>query len=145
VASESRGSCYFAEQPEGCFLEVFKSFTATVPAEELGCRLLLRIELPREMKLADCTAPDARAWGVTAEIHSTPRYDETQAWAHAFARAGFDGIRYFLRHDPAQRLAGVVLFGPAGSPPEYPAHPGEPIGNEVIEKVRRRFGIRIVS
>jgi RES domain len=111
----------------------------------LESHLILRIELPREMNLADCTVQQARAWGITAEIHSTPRYEETQAWAHAFAQAGFDGIRYLLRHDPAQRLAGVALFGPAGSPPEFPADPGEPIGNEIIEKVHRRFGIQVIS
>lgn len=143
IASEGLGSCYFAEQPEGCFLEVFKSFTRFIPREEIKARLLLRVEIPREMNLADCTAEQARAWGITAEIHSTPHYEETQAWAHAFVLAGFDGIRYLLRHDPAQRMAGVVLFGPAGSPPTLPATPGEPIGEEIIEKIHRRFGIQV--
>lgn len=143
IASEGMGGCYFAERPEGSFLEVFKGFTGLIPREEVEARLLLRVEIPREMNLADCTAEQARAWGITAEIHSTPHYEQTQAWAHAFVRAGFDGVRYLLRHDPAQRIAGVVLFGPAGSPPMLPAGPGEPIGEEVIEEVSRRFGIQV--
>jgi RES domain len=144
VASKDLGSCYFAERPEGCILEVFRSFTTTIPRLELDSRRLLRIKLSRDVRLADCTAERCRSWGITAEIHSTPRYEETQAWADAFARAGFDGIRYLLRHDPAQRLAGVVLFGPAGSPEDLPDHPGDPIGEEALEEIRRRFGIQIL-
>jgi hypothetical protein len=98
------GSCYFAERPEGCLLEVCRSFTSVIPKSELDSRRLLRFELPEDRRLADCTAERARLFGITAEIHSTPRYEETQAWADAFARAGFQGIRYLLRHDPAQRL-----------------------------------------
>ena len=142
IASEGLGSCYFAERPEGCFLEVFKSFTHFIPREEIEARRLLRVEIPREMNLADCTAEQARAWGITAEIHSTPHYEETQAWAYAFVRAGFDGVRYLLRHDPAQRMVGVVLFGLAGSPWALPETPGEPIGEEVLREIRRRFGIQ---
>jgi RES domain len=143
MAAQDLGSCYFAERPEGCFLEVFKSFTEVIPRDELRSRLILKIELPRDMTVADCTSRQARAWGITAEIHSTPRYEETQAWANAFARAGFDGVYYFLRHDPAQRLSGVVLFGPAGLSPELPTSPGQPIDKAVIEEVRRRFGIDV--
>lgn len=143
MASKDLGSCYFPEEPEGCFLEVFKAFTEVIPREELEARLMLDFQLPRDISVADCTSQQARAWGITAEIHSTPRYEQTQAWADAFAQAGFEGVRYLLRHDPAQRLAGVVLFGPAGSSPELPSDPGEPIGTAVIEEVRRRFGIDV--
>jgi hypothetical protein len=142
AASADSGSCYFAERPEGCVLEVFRSFTRIIPKGELDSRRLLRIELRQDVRLADCTAERARLWGITAEIHSTPRYEETHAWAAAFARGGFQGIRYLLRHDPAQHLAGVVLFGPAGSPADFPDDPGEPIGEEVLDEIRRRFGIQ---
>jgi RES domain-containing protein len=143
IASEGLGSCYFAEQPEGCFLEVFKSFTGLIPKKEVEARLILRAEMPREIHLADCTSERARAWGITGEIHSTPHYEETQAWAHAFARAGFGGVRYLLRHDPAQRMVGVALFGPAGSPEGFPHDPGVPIGADLIDRVAERFGIRV--
>lgn len=139
IASEGLGSCYFAEQPEGCFLEVFRSFTTVVPRHELETRRICRIELPRAVRLADCTSESARSWGITAEIHSTPSYEATQRWAHALAQAGFDGIRYLLRHDPAQRLAGVVLFGPY-----LPGKPSQPISEPLIQEVRRRFGVQIV-
>lgn len=142
VASVDSGSCYFAERPEGCLLEVCRSFTSVIPKSELDSRRLLRFELPEDRRLADCTAERARLFGITAEIHSTPRYEETQAWADAFARAGFQGIRYLLRHDPAQRLAGVVLFGSAGSSADFPDLQGEPIGREVLAEIERRFGIQ---
>lgn len=103
MASKGLGSCYFAERPEGCFLEVFKSYTEVIPREELEARLIVSIQLPRAMIVADCTSPRARVWGITAEIHSTPRYDETHAWAHAFAQTGFEGVRYLhsatIRHN----------------------------------------------
>jgi RES domain len=145
VGLPERGTCYFAEQPEGCFLEVFRSYPVAVPEEELSARLLTRIELPRGLELADCTDSRTRVWGLTAEIHSTPAYQETQAWAEAFARLGFDGLRYFVRHDPSQQLAGIALFGPAGSPAGLPESRGGPIREEVLHEVERRFGIKVLS
>ena len=142
VVSTDLGSCYFAERPEGCILEVCRSFTSVIPKGELDSRRLLKFALPQDVRVADCTAERARLFGITAEIHSTPQYEETHAWADAFARAGFQGIRYLLRHDPAQRLAGVVLFGPAGSPIDFPDIQGEPIGQEVLDEIERRFGIQ---
>ena len=124
-------------------MEVFKSFTGVIPSKEIEARLILRTEMPREIHLADCTSERARAWGITGEIHSTPHYEETQAWAHAFVCAGFDGVRYLLRHDPSQRMAGVALFGPAGSPEGFPESPGAPIETDLIDQVTKRFGLRV--
>lgn len=139
------GACYFAEEPAGCFLEVFRDFAAALPAEEVSIRRIARIEVPRELRLADCTAERARSWGLTAEIHSTPDYRSTQAWADAFARSGFDGIRYLLRHDPSQRSIGVALFGSAGPSHGRPSGASEPIGPALLEEIERRFGIRVLD
>ena len=114
-----------------------------VPRAEIQSRLLARLELDRALSIADCTAESARAWGLTAEIHSSPDYTGTQAWAAAFARSGFDGICYFLRHDPAQRLTGIALLGPAGSPAGFPAGTSAPIGTDLTERVAERFGVRL--
>ena len=67
----------------------------------------------------------------------------TQAWAVALFQAGFDGIHYLLRHNPAQRSAGIALFGPAGTPDDYPTPVSEPIGRDLLQKVARRFGVRV--
>jgi hypothetical protein len=136
------GTCYLAEQPDGCFLEVFREF-ATIPETEVQIRNLARIETERPLSLADCTTESARVWGITAEIHSSPDYKKTQDWAAAFARAGFDGICYLLRHDPAQRLTGIALFGPEGSQPGFPVAASEPIGTDLLQRVEDRFGIRV--
>ncbi len=136
------GTCYFAEQPEGCFLEVFKDFSAAVPKTEIQIRSLARVQLERTLSLADCTSEKARVWGITAEIHSSPDYSKTQDWAAAFVRSGFDGICYFLRHDPAQNLLGIALFGPAGSPSGFPAPTSVPIGTELLQAVADRLASR---
>ncbi len=140
-AGGGRGTCYLAEEPAGCFLEVFRSWTL-VPEAEVAVRRISRLPVA-EALLADCTAPGSRAYGLTAEIHSTPDYAATRRWATAFAAAGFDGVRYFLRHDPAQRLAGLALFGPAGAP-SWTAVPPEPIGSALLAEVEHRFGVRVL-
>lgn len=125
-------------------MEVFKEYLSVVPSTEVQIRRLTRIELPRALSVADCTAESARAWGITAEIHSSPDYTKPREWAAAFAQSGFDGICYFLRHDPAQRLTGIALFGPAGSPSGFPAGISEPIGDDLIQEIAVRFGIRVL-
>ena len=55
-------------------------------------------------------------FGVTAELASITPYDLPQQWAAAFARAGYQGVRYRVRHDPGGSRA-LALFGPAGERP----------------------------
>jgi hypothetical protein len=105
-------------------------------------RRIARLDLP-PVRLADCGSAWCRKFGLTGEVHSTPDYARTQAWAAAFAGAGFGGVRYLLRHDPSQRLAGVALFGPAGAP-GWPYEAGDPIGPAMADEVWRRFGLRIM-
>lgn len=93
--------------------------------------------------LADCTSRRARAFGVTAALHAGEDYALTQAWARAFADAGFDGVRYLVSHDPRQRLAGVALFGPAGTPRRRTGK-AEPIPSAIVRDAERRFGIRVL-
>lgn len=96
--------------------------------------------MPKRSTLADCTVARARRFGVSGTIHTQPDYDLTRAWAEAFAAAGFDGIRYRLDHDPAQRQLGVALFGPAGEG-DLPVRAREPIDEAISEEARRRFGL----
>jgi hypothetical protein len=135
------GTCYLGREPVGCFLEAFRGTLVT--QEEVEARWISALSLPSEVNLADCAATRSRELGITAEIHSSPDYAMTQAWAAAFFQAGFDGIHYLLRHDPAQRSAGIALFGPAGTPDDYPPPVSEPIGRDLLQKVARRFGVRV--
>jgi len=114
------------------------------PEPEVTVRRISRLGLPGpELLLADCMEERARALGVTGEIHSTPDYSLTRRWAAALAEAGFGGIHYLLRHDPAQRLVGVALFGPAGEA-SWTAPSAEPLGPGILREVEARFGLRIL-
>jgi hypothetical protein len=133
---------YLAEDPLGAFVEVFR-FTTLVPEVEVQARRLSTLRAPDGVVLANCAARRARAFGITAASHTGEDYDLTQAWAAAFAAAGFDGIRYLLSHDPAQRCVGIALFGMGGLS-ALPVDATEVIGRDLVEQARRRFGIRVL-
>jgi hypothetical protein len=136
-----RGTCYLATEPIGAFIEVFRN-TALVAQADVTKRRLATLYVAREVILADCTVRPARAFGVTAAIHSTENYSLTQSWAAAFAQAGFGGVCYRLSHDPAQRCLGVALYGPSGAS-DWPVALDEPIGPELIDAARE-FGILVL-
>ena len=133
------GTCYLASTPVGAFIEVFRVETV-IPEPELEVRALSRLVVPRRSRLADCTASRARRFGITGAIHTQPDYALPRAWAAAFAATGFDGIRYRLSHDPAQREVGVALFDAAGEQ-DYPVRKTEPVPAGVVDEARRRFGL----
>jgi hypothetical protein len=111
-----------------------------IPEAEVDARLLTTLSVPKRATLADCTTTKARRFGITGAINTQPDYTRTREWAAAFVQAGFDGIRYRLSHDPAQRQLGVALFGSAGEQ-DFPVRATGAIGAEVIEEARRRFGL----
>jgi hypothetical protein len=135
---DARGTCYLAVSEVGAFIEVFRTGTV-VPEAEVEARLLATLSVKRST-LADCTTSKARRFGITGAIHTQPDYTLTRDWAEAFARAGFEGIRYRLSHDPSQRELGVALFGPAGEQ-DLPVRKSGPIGAHVIAEAQRRFGL----
>ncbi len=137
------GTCYLAYSPVCCFVEVFRLWTL-IPETELSLRRISTLKLPKGANLADCTASRSRVFGLTAEIHASVDYSMTYAWATAFYKAGFDGIHYYLRHDPGQHCTGVALFGPAGLA-DYPCPPAALIGEEILRKAEARFGLRVIS
>jgi hypothetical protein len=139
LAGDGRGTCYLAATAIGAFIEVFRTDTV-IPEAEVDARLVATLSVPKRATLADCTTTRARRFGVTGAIHTQPDYALTRDWAEAFAQAGFDGVRYRLSHDPAQRQLGVALFGPAGEQ-DLPVRATGPISAEVIEQARRRFGL----
>jgi RES domain len=137
---DGRGTCYLAEQPVGAFVEVFRR-DAVIPEAEVAVRCLAELELGAS--LADCTVEAARAFGVTAALHSQPEYDLTRTWAQAFADAGFGGLRYRLAHDPSAQQLGVAVFGEAGEG-SAPIRATEPIAPELVEEARVRFGLLVL-
>jgi hypothetical protein len=136
------GTCYLAEEPVGAFVEVFQGFDDTIPLSDVQVRRLSFLSVPKEMRLADCTSSKARRFGITGEIHSSTGRSRTQTWARSFARAGFDGVRFLVRHDPAQRRVGIALFGTGGQA-DWPVRSTDDIGADLLLEVERLFGIRV--
>lgn len=137
------GTCYLAEDPLGSFVEVFTDVTLVAEAD-VDERKLAALHAPRSFKLADCTDERSRGFGCTGEIHTTVDYELTQEWARAFIDAGFEGVRYLVRHDPAQRRVGIALFGSAGEAEDWPKPRTEEINQGLLRDVARRFGIHVL-
>jgi RES domain len=141
VSFGDSGTCYLAEEELGSFIEVFRDTIPIAPAAvaERGTSVCT---FAKDLLLADCTSRTSRAFGITAELHSGRGYSRSQAWAVALALAGFDGMRYFVSHDPAQDLIGAALFGAVGHVPGTARMRG--IGPGVLEVARRQFGVRVL-
>jgi hypothetical protein len=111
-------------------------------------RWLMSVRVGRDLRLADLTSRRALKFGVTASLGANERYDASQAFAADAVGAGFAGIRYLVRHDPAQKLYGLALFGEAGELAENDRAEASildhPIPDELIAEARRRFGYRVV-
>lgn len=90
-----------------------------------------------------CTAREARAFGITAAIHSQPDYELPQIWAGAFHRAGFGGVRYLASHDPAQTHAAIAFFGKARES-SFPIERTEPIPPALTDDAATVFGLRVL-
>lgn len=140
--SSPLGTCHLAENPLGSLLEVFTDVRG-IAGDEIDARRLSELHVPSRIRLADCTSARARGFGCTGEIHTTIDYGLTQAWAVAFAEARFEGIRYYVRHDPSLALVGIALFGHAGRPKDRPT-PETDIPSEVISEAARRYGILVL-
>ena len=140
-----RGTCYVAEHPVGAFVEVFQDLDGgMILSADVDARRLSILAVPHPMRLADCTQARARAFDVTAEIHTTVNRDLTRDWAQAVAAEGFDGIRYFVRNDPAQHQIGIAIFGDAGEA-QWPILATESIGSDLRDDVEANFGIRVTD
>lgn len=138
-----RGTCYFADEPAGAFIEALQDVIPHVPTAEVSARCVSAVRVGDDLTLADCTSALASAFGITGEIHSSRTHGRSRAWAKAFCRAGFDGIRYRLRHDPSQHSIGIALFGAAGAS-TAPVISTDAIDDSLVVEVGRRFGIQVI-
>lgn len=112
------GSCYLGIEPLASYVEVFGRFRA-VPKMELDLRVISQFDVQRDLKFADLTHRTVLGdFGVTADYSTGPDYGPAQELAANLYDAGFDGIRYRVRHDPAMILEGIALFGEPGETPD---------------------------
>lgn len=141
------GACYLATDALGAWVEVFRD-NLLLDGAEVVARSLGRVRLGRDLRLADVTSRRALQFGVTASLGADREYADSHAFAAGAASAGFAGIRYFVRHDPAQKLYGIALFAEAGSAERdaaaWPAVEDGPIPDELVEAAQRTFGYQVL-
>jgi len=140
------GACYLAEAQLGAWVEVFRK-RLLLPEPEIAHRSLLAVALRRDLCLADITSRRALSFEITASLGTNEQYADSQAFAAQALQAGFDGVRYLVRHDPDQRLYGLALFSQAGAPD--PADPNWPddsdtIPDALVKDAERLFGYRVL-
>lgn len=114
-----QGTCYTALDAETAVRErlgpVLGSRTE-VPESALAGVVVSRLRLPHGRTAADLQSRGAARFGVTRELESMVPYAVPQAWARAFATAGFGAVSYGPRFTPGDCTA-VALFGPQGVAP----------------------------
>jgi hypothetical protein len=144
----AQGACYFAERPVGAWAEVFRK-SMLLAEDEVRERSLYRANLGRDLRLADVTSRRALQFGIAASIGASEDYTESHTFAADALAAGFAGIRYLVRHAPAQRLYRFAVFGEAGESGPV-ANPGGwkssdgPIPDELVSEARRLFDCRVL-
>lgn len=139
------GACYLSTDPLGAWVEVFRKRMLVAEEEVLG-RALFSVALGRDLRLADLTSRRALEHGVTATVGASEDYAPSQAFAAAALEAGFAGVRYLVRHDPAQKLYGVALFAPAGVPDDalWPEGEDRPIPGALVQRAISAFRYRVL-
>jgi hypothetical protein len=137
------GACYLAERPLGAWVEVFRRRMLLAEQEVRG-RALFCVELARDVRLADLTSRRALEFGVTASLGADQSYTASQAFAVQAIDAGFGGVRYLVRHDPAQQLSGVALFGAPDGAGQWPQGNDAAIPDDLIAEAVRLFGYRVL-
>lgn len=147
--SEPAGTCYTAESEIVTLLETWTGI-ALIPQPELDQRALSTMTADQDLQLADMTSNAAIGFGVTAEISTTIDYDLTQNWATALHAAGYNGIRYWARHEVGRTAACVALFDFGGAPRDdapYLVRNTTPLSEcgQLWEHLRQQTGIEVAD
>lgn len=138
-----RGACYLASDPLGAWVEVFRD-EMTWSDRDVQRRRLLSVELGRVLSLADVTSRRALQFGITAQLGAGSDTDASRDFAAEAVEAGYDGVRYWVRHDPRQKRYGYAIFDTAGESTTWPAAPSEPISDELVAAAVKIYGYRIL-
>jgi len=136
------GACYMAETPLGALIKHFDGISV-IPREDLERRRISILSPGRTLRLADCTSPRARPFGVDLALSAGSDYARTQRFAAWFRDGGLHGVRYFLRNDPTATLIGIALFGPAGEQ-DLPIRSTSPLDDATLDEAARTFAIEVL-
>ncbi len=142
------GSSYWALQPVVAVLETLaRRPVRTLPLELLDRYVMTTAPLPQDLAdVANAPVKAARAFGLTAEFHTSVDRRRTRAWARALAAAGFKALIALPRHDVTGRHRTLTLFGRAGEHPPFgwtwrPA--SSPLDDDLIDELGP-WGIRVL-
>jgi RES domain len=144
--AEPDGTCYLAADAIAALLEllVMDREIFPVPAEFFDERRICELQVSSEMTLSDLTSRRASGYGITAEVGSITPYDRPQAWAARLHQAGFEGLVYWLRHDPS-RSEGFALFGAHGERKHWKRGRERRISKDLIDRLQEECGIEVLS
>jgi len=138
------GTCYLATDPLAALLEVLGADRERwiVSREFIKERRLRELPVPRELLIADLTSREASSFGITAEIGTLVPYALPQAWAARLQEVHFDGLVFWLRHDPS-RAEGWALFGPQGERKGWRRGRELPISRPLIDRLWKECRIAV--
>lgn len=143
------GTCYWTDNLTGALAEKFLRVPLHAVTEEQVLSLWHHcIALGNSSDAADLTSQAVRRFGVNAEIHTSLDYSLTRSWAIALRSAGWRGLRYLLRSDPAVRLLGLAIFGSAGAarraPRGFAGATRTRLDSDVATTILRGMGVAVL-
>lgn len=143
---EPEGTCYLATDELSALLEAVgpDRLGGAISTGFLADRRLRHLRAPRGHSLADLTSRRASGFGLTLEIHTVVPYDLPRAWAASLRKAGAEGLRYLVRHDPAAGH-GVALFGRQGERTSWPRGREQRIGPSLVGRLEEECGIAVID
>lgn len=139
-----RGACYLSTSKLGAWVEAFRT-AMTIDEADVLSRSVATVRLDTAYRCADLTQRRALTAGVTGAITSGADYGPSRALADGL-QGRFDGMLWRVRHDLAQRLTGVALFGPEGvqDASDWPPTEAAPIDSRLIREAEDEFGYRVM-
>ncbi len=137
------GTCYLSPSAMGAYVEVFGRL-GTIRTEDVVDRALSELTLSRPLRLADVT--DRQILGryhLSGEISAGLDYDLTQRFASEAYTAGFEGVYYTARHDPAFQERNIAVFGGPEADKLFTAT-SDDIPPSLVHEGERGFGLLVM-
>lgn len=137
------GTCYTSPSPLGAYIETFGRF-GTISESDIADRCMSELVLTRPLKLADITDRSVLGtYGLSGDLSVGTDYQPSQAVAASLYAAGFDGVYYTARHDPAFQERSVAVFGGSGDTKLF-VSASHDIPEDLIEQGVRQFSLCVL-
>ncbi len=113
--NRSFGVCYLGyKDPLAAYVEKYGRF-GVITASQVRDDALSTLRLKSPVAVADLTERSILGtYGISNAHSAGSDYGPSQELAANLYDAGFAGIRYRIRHDPAMKLEAIALFGAPG-------------------------------